>query len=305
MNRITSFTIGADPELFIVNTKTNTVVSSIGLIPGEKGDPWVGEDMPSGFGLEIDNILAEFNIPPVTNCHSFVNNIEYMKKYIASFVKEKNPDLDVLCAASMEVLEDQLQSPEARMFGCSVDYNVYTEGPNPKPQGERTNLRSAGFHIHCGYPNFNPRTSLKLIRYFDMYIGIPSVIWDTDTRRRELYGKAGCFRLTSYGFEYRVLSSYMMSSPVLLERVWKGIKRAISAYNNGAPLIDESYVKEVINKNNVDLAKNLVYQYSLLDSSDITWEIPGAPKQETKKVDIDIAMIDELFDLNPRITRRR
>lgn len=144
MNKITSFTIGADPELFIVNTKTNKVVSSIGLIPGEKGDPWVGEDMPSGFGLEIDNILAEFNIPPVTNCHSFVNNIEYMKKYIASFVKEKNPDLDVLCAASMEVPEDQLQSSEARLFGCSIDYNVYTEEPNPKPQGERTNLRSAG-----------------------------------------------------------------------------------------------------------------------------------------------------------------
>ena len=91
------------------------------------------------------------------------------------------------------------------------------------------------------------------------------------------------------------------SSPDLLEKVWKGIKRAISAYNSGASFIDESYVKEVINKNNVDLAKNLVYQYSLLDSSDITWEIPGAPK----KVDIDIALIDELFNLNPRITRRR
>lgn len=93
----------------------------------------------------------------------------------------------------------------------------------------------------------------------------------------------------------------MMSSPVLLEKVWKGIKRAISAYNNGAPLIDEGYIKEVINENNVDLAKNLVYQYSLLDSSDITWEIPGVPK----KVDIDIAMVDELFNLEPRITRRR
>lgn len=133
-----------------------------------------------------------------------------------------------------------------------------------------------------------------------MYLGIPSVIWDTDTRRRELYGKAGCFRLTSYGFEYRVLSSFMMSSPVLLERVWKGIKRAISAYNNRASLIDESYIKEVINKNNVDLAKNLVYQYSLLDFSDITWEIPEA----LKKVEIDVDKVDELF-AELRTFRRR
>lgn len=143
-NKIYDFTIGADPELFLINTKTGKVVSSIGIIPGEKGNPWRGDDMPSGFGLEIDNILAEFNIPPVSDSRSFVNNIEYMKNYISSFVKEKDKDLDILCSASQEVSEDQLQSPEAKMFGCSVDYNVYTERPNPKPQGEITNLRSAG-----------------------------------------------------------------------------------------------------------------------------------------------------------------
>lgn len=27
---------------------------------------------------------------------------------------------------------------------CSVDYNAYTQGPNPKPNGEATLLRSAG-----------------------------------------------------------------------------------------------------------------------------------------------------------------
>ncbi len=44
---IKDITIGADPELFIINKKTGKVVSSIGLIPGEKGNPWVGEDMPT------------------------------------------------------------------------------------------------------------------------------------------------------------------------------------------------------------------------------------------------------------------
>ena len=64
---ILNVTIGSDPELFIINKKTNKVVSSIGLIPGEKGNPYRTKDMPEGFGLEIDNILAEFNpaaIPP-------------------------------------------------------------------------------------------------------------------------------------------------------------------------------------------------------------------------------------------------
>ena len=35
--KLRNVTIGADPELFIINEKTKKVVSAIGLIPGEKG----------------------------------------------------------------------------------------------------------------------------------------------------------------------------------------------------------------------------------------------------------------------------
>ena len=40
--------IGSDPELFIINTKTGSVVSSIGLIPGVKGAPWVDKSWVKG-----------------------------------------------------------------------------------------------------------------------------------------------------------------------------------------------------------------------------------------------------------------
>lgn len=261
--RVEQVTIGADPELFIINKNTGKVVSSIGLIPGEKGNPWVGDDMPEGFGLEIDNILAEFNIPPCTDELSFINNIEYMKNYIAGFVADKNPELGILCAASQEVPEDQLQSDEARLFGCSVDYNVYTGGPNPKPKGESTNLRSAGFHIHIGYRNFNTDTSLQLVRYLDQYVGIPSVIRDQDTRRRSLYGKAGCFRLTAYGVEWRVLSSALMKDQESLQFVWNGVMKAIDRFNHGAGLIDSRTITDVINNSKVKLAQKLVNEYEL------------------------------------------
>ena len=142
--KIDNVTIGADPELFIINEKTNKVVSSIGIIPGEKGNPYVGEDMPEGFGVETDNILAEFNIPPVTNKSAFINNIEYMKGYINRFVKNINSDLGILCSASEIVDEDQLKSKQAQRFGCDPDYNVYSESMNEKPEGTKTNLRSAG-----------------------------------------------------------------------------------------------------------------------------------------------------------------
>lgn len=260
---IENVTIGADPELFLINSKTREVVSSIGIIPGEKGNPYRSKDMPEGYGLEIDNILAEFNIPPVTTKEGFIEAMTYMKDYIKKFIKAKNSNLDILCKASMMVNEDQLQSPEAKLFGCSVDYNAYTEEPNPKPKGERTNLRSAGFHIHIGYKDCNVDTSLLLIKYLDMYLGIPSVLKDSDTKRRSLYGKAGCFRLTPYGLEYRVLSSYFLSTKTTLAWVWKGIFRAIRAYNGEYDLIDPKLVQKAINNSDKELAKKLVEEYNL------------------------------------------
>lgn len=258
-------TIGADPELFIYNTSTGKVVSSIGLIPGEKGEPWVKEGWDKGFGLEIDNILAEYNIPAVRTLEDWLRVHNFMKEEIRKFIKEKNPDLDIRHRASYVVDDDQLDNPIAKLFGCSADYNVYTQGKNPKPAGENTNLRSSGFHIHCGYKKPNVETSLTLIKYMDMYLGIPSVLIDPDTRRRELYGKAGCFRLTRYGFEYRTLSGYFLKDDNLLTFMWEGVQRALAAYCTGAPLIEETQVIDAINNNNQELARTLCEAYNLVD----------------------------------------
>lgn len=251
------FTIGADPELFLVDKTTNNVVSAIGIIPGEKGNAYRSEDMPEGFGLEIDNILAEFNIPPCTTREGFINNIEYMKNYIRNYVQRINPNLDIQCVASRHVNADQLTSPEAKRFGCSVDYNAYSQAANPKPKGEQTNLRSAGFHIHVGYENPNVNTSLKLIKIMDITLGIPSVVLDPDTERRSLYGKAGAFRLTPYGFEYRVLSSKMMSSVDMLNHVWNGIVQAMRGDYMSLP---SRVVQDIINNSDVNAAQRILKQ---------------------------------------------
>lgn len=260
---ILKFTVGADPELFIFNTATKTVVSSAGIIPGLKGEPWVDPAWPKGFGLEIDNILAEFNIPPCTTKEEFVNNIVFMKNYIRDFVKKINPNYDIRCRASYIVPEDQLQSEQAKLFGCSVDFNAYTEEPNPKPDGEKTNLRSSGFHLHLGYDNPNVETSLLLVKYFDAFLGVPSVLLDGDTKRRNLYGKAGAFRLTDYGLEYRSLSSVFLKTKTNLNFVWDGIMRVIKAYNLQIPLPPADEVQAAINNSDSVLAKKLIDEYHL------------------------------------------
>lgn len=261
---IQNITIGADPELFIVNEKTGKVVSSVGLIPGEKGNPYVADDMPTGFGLETDNILAEFNIPPVTDRDSFINNIEYMKDYIRKFVKEKNPDLGILCKASMTVDKSELQSKQAKEFGCDPDYNVYTEDVNPKPKNAgKTTLRSSGFHIHIGYDNHNIDESLKLVKYLDAYLGLPSLMLDDDKKRRSLYGRAGCFRLTPYGLEYRTLSSAMMEDSISLNFVWLQLQKAILACNRNKEIPSPEDVQKAINESDIELATALIKRFNL------------------------------------------
>ena len=219
--------------------------------------------MPEGFGLETDNILAEFNIPPVKDEINFVNNIVYMQEYIDKFVKSKNPDLGIKCIASQTVPKSELQSDQAKLFGCDVDYNAYTMKANPKPKGTSTNLRSAGFHIHVGYENPDVDTSLSLVRYMDVFLGIPSVVKDKDKKRRSLYGKAGCFRLTDYGVEYRVLSSAMMGSTSKLSFIWKQLQKVMKACRIGYVLPSTDLVQEAINSSDVELAKQLITRYNL------------------------------------------
>jgi hypothetical protein len=268
MKKIDNVTIGSDPEMFIISGSTGKVISSVGMIPGYKGDPWLDEEWKKpemrGFGLETDNILAEFNIPPVTKKEDFIKNLEYMKSYVRGFVKKINPDYDILCAASMLVDEDQLQTDQAKEFGCSEDFNAYTEDVNPKPEGATTNLRSAGFHIHVGYNDPDIPSSLQMIKYMDQYLGLPSIVVDQDSRRRSLYGKAGCFRICPYGYEFRVLSAAMYSNPVRIGVVWDCIDRAIRAYNNEAELISPDLIQEAINTSNVQMAMDLIEKYNLL-----------------------------------------
>lgn len=262
------FLIGTDPELFIYNKITNKVVSAIPFLPGTKDLPYKPHIFSKGFAVQTDNILAEFNVPPTNNINEFVLNLEMMKTYIKNYVQQFNPDLDILCQASAQVDESELQSEQAKMFGCSPDYNVYTEEPNPMPNGQVETLRTTGMHIHVGTtPVLSTDNKLLLLRLMDLYLGLPSLLFDTDTERRNLYGKAGCFRLTPYGVEYRVLSGYFLKTKALEEWVFKNTYLAInklvemwkddntSWYWN---IIDNFDIQSIINNNQVKKAEEII-----------------------------------------------
>lgn len=259
--KIKNVTIGADPELFIVNTKTNQVVSAIGLIPGEKGKPY-RKGMPKGFGVELDCILGEFNIPPSTSEYDFVSSIKYMKNWIRNWVKQYDDNLDICCCASMPVPVDQLLDPKAHEIGCAVDFNAYTETENEKPCSYPNNTRVAGLHCHYGYQSPNVETSIKLVKFFDLCCGVPSILYDRDTFRRTLYGKAGSFRFCKYGVEARCLSSFMLNDEYL-PLIYKQAMLAVDMVNEGLPLPDGDLVQKCINTSNKVLAEHLIKLYDI------------------------------------------
>ena len=56
------------------------------------------------------------------------------------------------------------------------------------------------------------------------------------------YGKAGCFRLQPYGFEYRTLSSYWIATEARLRFIWRQVEWALRNFERGSYLPDWEYV---------------------------------------------------------------
>ena len=63
---------------------------------------------------------------------------------------------------------------------------------------------------------------LRAIKFLDLLIMIPTMLLDNGpgaARRKEKYGKAGCFRPTPYGVEYRTPSCCWLRSPMTVSLV--------------------------------------------------------------------------------------
>lgn len=248
-------TVGADPELFLTNIK-GEFVSSVGLIGGSKKKPRaIGE----GCAVQEDNVAVEFNIPPAKDVDSFTKSIAYSLKYLTEYAAEKHLFLSV--TASKSFSDEQLDTPEARIFGCDPDYNAWTKKQNPRPKSEDRNLRSCGGHAHLGFPQ--GISKIQVVRWFDVTAGLRSVSEDSDTKRRELYGKAGSFRGRSYGVECRMLSNYWLQNEELIRKVYHRALQAVAMTRAGAICGDEEGkdIQHAINSSEKAMAEQLWADY--------------------------------------------
>lgn len=261
MNKIdlTKVSVGTDPEAFVKNKKTGEIVSAIGLIPGDKDHPF--SISPDGHAIQTDNVMVEFCIPPAKSSKEMYKDIAICIDHINGMLPE---DLEVVVLASANLDKKYLKHPQAKKFGCDPDYNIYTLSPNVAPNA-KTNLRSAGGHIHIGYDNPNFEHNMKIVQAMDLFLGIPSIILDTDTERKKMYGKSGAYREKSYGIEYRVLSNFWIKNQETVNWAFTQAMRAVEFASENDFLNDETQLKIqiAINNQDIELAKELLKEFSI------------------------------------------
>lgn len=254
-------TIGADPEIFLINDRGD-YVSAIGLIGGSKRHPRQLER--PGFALQEDNVAVEFNIPPASDLQSFVESIQWSIKRIETDISDKKLQVSIIPAVYFP--ESELKHPKAIDAGCDPDYNAWTKFMNPKPQIRKSTLRTGAGHVHIGIDPKPQFTREAFIKSLDLHLGICSVLFDNDSLRKNLYGKAGAFRPTSYGVEYRVLSNFWLKSEKLIEWVYNQTHSAFSMVaEKGEEFFDEigEEIQACINTSDKGMSEALLRRYNI------------------------------------------
>lgn len=232
---IYGITVGADPEVFL-RDKDGKLISAVGLVHGTKSEPFL---VKNG-AVQLDGMAAEFNIDPVGQARLFKRNINSVMKQLDSMVGENKLTPIPTAHFGAELIASQPE--EARILGCEPDFNAYTGIENPKPNVDAPFRTGAG-HIHVGFTSVTDPKSAShmqdcrlLAAVMDNVLAVPSILFDGDNERRQLYGKAGAFRPKTYGMEYRTLSNKWLSHPKLIDWVFKSTVLAFNACKQGKGL---------------------------------------------------------------------
>lgn len=253
--------IGSDPEVFVRDVR-NTLIPAANLIPNGKGSPMCG---PGGCAIHWDNVLAELNPAPATNEQEFVQNTRECLDFLHSIIGQEH---GVDYSISRELQGDTLRHPSAWEMGCDPDFDAWGIEQYKKPKhSEIGPFRHAGGHLHFSLQQSGDKDlRLGFIRALDLCLGIPSVLEEEPNCRRPAYGRAGRYRPTEYGIEYRTPSNFWLRSQGFqASAIWAMVDRARAMVekHEGAILEAGTDIRNAINNADKKLARRLVSDFNL------------------------------------------
>jgi hypothetical protein len=259
--------VGADPECFV--KQHGVFVSAHNLIRGDKKNP---QPVKNG-AVQVDGMALEFNIDPAATEDQFCINIQSVYDQLKQMVPAYEVVAVPVADFSLEYLK--AQPKEALELGCDPDFNAWANAINPRPNGN-VPMRTASGHVHIGFTDGAVVDSEEHIdrcnavaRQMDFYLGLPSLTYDKEIRRREMYGKAGACRYKPYGVEYRTLSNAWLSSKERMAWVFRAVQAGMQQLIAGKSL-DDKYgdIQAIINTSDLKEANKIIKAEGL--------EIPNA-----------------------------
>lgn len=248
--------IGADPEFFV--SHMGKMVSARGLIPGTKLEP---HRVKNG-AVQVDGMALEININPAKTSEEFCENLSSVLQQLRNMIPRHA--LIIEPVAHFDEAYLKAQGEEATQLGCDPDFNAYTGDVNPTPDAA-VDFRTAAGHIHIGWTSdadvqnsAHILMCTQLVKQLDLYLGVPSILWDTCVERRKLYGKAGAYRPKEYGVEYRVLSNMWLRTEHRKRWIYRRTLAAVKALEAGQLWYERiPDAEEVINNNNLRRAESI------------------------------------------------
>lgn len=274
------YTIGADPELFLIDA-AGAFVSAHDVIPGNKVFPLPVDDG----AIQVDGVAAEFNIDPANTADLFTNNIRSVLKQLQETVKLNNEGLRLIVSPTATFDKKYFKNlpSYAKALGCQPDFNVYSGKTNPPPR-TRKPFRTGGGHVHVGWNDVAGDAVLhsyecqEVVRQLDAVLYPMSLLWDEDDQRRGLYGSIGTFREKPYGVEYRPLSNAWVADPDLHVWIFNATMTALECLDLEEKIHDEPFwetmLQDIRKGRNPERATIRSYHDFLCDE----FMIPALPK---------------------------
>ena len=245
--------VGSDPEIFV--KQDGQFICAHNLIPGTKENP---HKVDKG-AVQVDGFALEFNIDPAANVQEFLLNHNTVMATLARMV----PGYELAPVPVADFTKEYIaaQPEEARILGCDPDYDAYTGLANIKPQADMP-MRTASGHVHIGWgkdmEDHNDQARAAAVQ-MDFFLGLPSLFYDDDQRRRSMYGKAGCYRLKPYGVEYRTLSNAWLLSQKRMAWVFNQVQEGMKQLMDGNDLLAKyGSVADIINNSDKNEAKRII-----------------------------------------------
>jgi len=245
-------TVGSDPEFFFI--RDGEVVPSAEVLPENSRnvarDGFQGElhPAPSGCRVSAGSFLAR----------AIFNARGYAREVGAELSFEPG-----------HIISDEVwkkASPEMKRFGCNPTLSAQEKNPH-RVTGLRERFRAGAGHIHLGNTMLRTnRTDQELAERFvktlDIVAGNTLVLIDRDPLnavRRKNYGRAGEYRLKSYGLEYRVPSNFWLKHYALWSFASQLCRNAMAIVEQNRDkelmsMISMKDVKKAINNNDYELA---------------------------------------------------